>query len=79
MGWTQEAFEFAEPRYFFNALRGHYRAQAENARMVGFYASIIHASQPISIKNFGLFAWESLPVPKFAPVDPENLKRFNAL
>lgn len=81
MNWTQEQFDFSEPRYFFNAYRGRQRSDMEQARMIGFYASLIHSSGKIRISDFGLFSWESEKAyaPEFSPLDPDAFARLDAL
>ena len=78
MGWSESTFDYCTPRYFFNAYRGHLRANMEQARLIAYMASLIHASGSLRIQDFGLFPWEN-PLdyaPKFAPVDPERLEYF---
>lgn len=64
----------------FNALRGQLRRDAENARMTGYYASMIHAQKGLAIKDFGLFPWEKEQdyAPVFSKVDPEAFERIKA-
>lgn len=75
MGWTQRDFDFAEPRYFFNAVEGQIRADYERARLSGWYASMIHSTKPLKISSFGSFPWEKEREVKFSPVDPEAFER----
>lgn len=73
MGWTQDEFDFCEPRYFFNALRGAQRQSMEQARMTAYYASLIHSAKGLKISDFGLFPWENPAdyAPKFSKVNPD--------
>lgn len=80
MGWTQSDFDFSEPRYFFNAVEGQIRADYERARLIGWYASMIHSSKPLKLNSFGRFPWESEEAykPIFGEVDKEAFDRINA-
>jgi hypothetical protein len=81
LGWTQAEFDFSEPRYLFNAIRGKIKAEMENARLIGFYCSSIHAAKPLKLQDLGLFSWENPRdyAPKFGPIDKEAFERFRAL
>lgn len=79
MGWSQSDFEFCEPRYLFNAIKGIQRADMEQARLIGYYTSIIHSGEGFSFKN-NIFPWENPKdyEPKFPKVDKEAFDRISA-
>lgn len=53
----------------------------EQARLFGYYATMVHSPKRLKISDFGLFSWEDEQdyAPKFAPVDREAFERFNAI
>lgn len=56
------------------------RRDAEQARLIGYYASGIHAGKRIKINDFGVFPWEKEQdyAPVFSKVDPEAFERIKA-
>lgn len=81
MGWSQDEFDFAEPRYLFNAVRGAQRRDMEQARLTAYYASLIHSPKGLRLTDFGLFPWEdeSDYRPKFSKLDKDAFDRIAAL
>jgi hypothetical protein len=53
------------------------RADMEQARLLGYYASLIHSAKPLQISHFGKFPWETEAeyAPKFSNVDKEAFDR----
>ena len=59
----------------------------EQARLIAYYASLIHSTKRIKIKDFGLFPWENAEdyntkfpsSSEFSPIDKEAFNRFNAI
>ena len=74
-----QEFDYATPRYLFNALTGRSRYEMEQARMIGYYASLVHASGKLKLKDFGLFPWEKSSVAVFSELDKERFERLKAL
>ena len=47
--------------------------------MIGDYASLVHASGKLKLKDFGLFPWEKPSVAVFSELDTERFERLKAL
>ena len=52
----------------------------EQARMIAYYASLIHSSKGLKISDFGIFPWEKASdyAPRFSKVDPDAWARIDA-
>lgn len=73
-----QEFDYATPRYLFNALTGRSRYEMEMARLIGYQSSRVH-NRDLKLKDFGLFPWEKSSVPVFSELDKERFERLKAL
>lgn len=52
----------------------------EHARLVAYYASLIHSSKSLKLSDFGIFPWEKASEydPKFSELNKEAFDRIAA-